>query len=80
LADYKALQAALEEQAKAEAELAAEAADAESNEAAETQEVTADESAATSEVAEHDQAESDSGDAAAQPPKRFRWLTRKKRH
>ena len=87
LADYKALQAALEEQAKAEAELAAEneaeaseSADAAQPESTDSPSGEAEDSASALEVDQHDEAKSDAGEAAAEPPKRFRWLTRKKRH
>lgn len=93
LADYKALQAALEEQAKAEAELEAQAA-ADLEATAEGDEPVVDESPSedaeavepkkksvpAAEVAEHDDAKQDSDDAAGKPQKRLRWLTRKKRH
>lgn len=96
LADYRALQAALEEQAKLAAE---EADDADSEDEsdgvnqAENSRVDAVDAAedaqpkagrsrksATAKVDQHSQAEGQADDAAADPPKRLRWLTRKKRH
>jgi hypothetical protein len=111
LADYRALQAALDEQAKLAAEEAAESPEtAESPESAETEvsaktletaapsandeTVEAKETAkpagalkklrgkksAAAKVDEHQGAESEPNESADQPPKRARWLTRKKRH
>ncbi len=90
LADYKALQAALEEQARIDAELEAQNAPPESDAGSDVE--SDGESAATeqadvapalapaAEVTEHDNAEQDADDAAGKPQKRLRWLTRKKRH
>jgi hypothetical protein len=80
LADYKALQAALEEQAKAEAELEVTEVELEAEVSPEPAEENQEASAATAEVSEHNDAEQDADDAAGKPQKRLRWLTRKKRH
>ena len=87
LADYKALQAALEEQALVEAELEAQKTTVEEVEEvvdqpvdSEAAVVVEEELSSSAEVTEHDDAEQDSDDAAGKPQKRLRWLTRKKRH
>jgi hypothetical protein len=107
LADYRALQAALDEQAKLAAEEttdeAGDVAAAESaielggetsgadQPAAENPAETGDDAkakvkkprgkkSAAAKVDEHEGAEGDADEAADQPPKRVRWLTRKKRH
>jgi len=84
LADYKALQAALEEQARVEAELEAQntvvANTADQPVDPPVEQAAEEELLSSAEVTEHDDAEQDSHDAAGKPQKRLRWLTRKKRH
>ncbi|MEN9753496.1 MAG: hypothetical protein RL670_1187 [Actinomycetota bacterium] len=98
LADYRALQAALDEQAKLAAEEAAtESSEPDSEEAKLAKDVDSDEAAkpvesvgptkkargkksAAAKVNEHQGTEGNADQAADEPPKRVRWLTRKKRH